>query len=219
MIDGQVRTFNEWTFRWLDATVKPGKLMLLLHGLSGDENSMWVFTRHFPQDYYCASPRAIFPAVDSGYTWRALDLSRQGSLPAAYELKQAVEAVLKFVDGWSNSVPMEAQQFDVMGFSQGAALTYLLALMHPERVGKFAALSGFIPEGAEEFLNPNSFAGKKIFVAHARQDEMVAVEKARSAVRQLSAVGANVTYCETDGGHKVSKDCMRSLDEFLRSNS
>ncbi len=96
-------------------------------------------------------------------------------------------------------------------------MTYLLAILNPKRVEKFAALSGFIPQGAEGMLPPGSFTGKKVFVSHNRQDEMVPVEKARQAVEFLQKAGAQVSFCENEGGHKVSKECMAGLEGFFAS--
>ncbi|NTW12833.1 MAG: hypothetical protein HGA30_05945, partial [Anaerolineales bacterium] len=44
--------FNDWTLRVRPATVKPARLLLLLHGYTGDENSMWVFARDLPHHYW-----------------------------------------------------------------------------------------------------------------------------------------------------------------------
>ncbi len=138
-------------------------------------------------------------------------------LPNASELKPAAEALVGLVNEWCVEKGFRAEQFDLVGFSQGTALSYLLMLLYPGRVRKLAALSGFMPEGTDHMVNQQSLEGKPVFVSHCRQDEMVPVEKAREAVRRLSEVGAKVIYCETDGGHKVSKECMQALEIFLKA--
>ncbi len=127
----------------------------------------------------------------------------------------AADALIGFLDGWSASAGLEVREMDVMGFSQGAALAYVLAGLFPERVGALAALSGFIPSGAEAVLAAGALDGKVAFVAHGRQDDMVPIERARRAAAQLRAAGAQVTFCETDGGHKVSRECLRSMEAFF----
>jgi phospholipase/carboxylesterase len=127
------------------------------------------------------------------------------------------------VDDWSASANVDAAQFTVAGFSQGAALTYTLALLYPERIRTFAALSGFLPAGSEALLRASRgvrldarvLEGKRVFVAHGRQDDMVPVERARSAVALLEASGVEVDYCESDSGHKVGKDCVRGMGSFF----
>ncbi len=72
-----------------------------------------------------------------------------------------------------------------------------------------AALSGFIPEHAEEMLTSKKFSGKSIFITHGRKDELIQVEQARRAAALLTSAGAQVVYCESDAGHKVSVECLK----------
>lgn len=104
---------------------------------------------------------------------------------------------------------------DLMGFSQGAAMTYTVALLYPERVRRLAVLSGFIPEGGEDLVTPQRFSGKAVFITHGRKDEMIPVQRAREAVARLKGCGAQGVYCESDVGHKVSKECIKKLELFF----
>jgi predicted esterase len=61
--------------------------------------------------------------------------------------------------------------------------------------------------------------GKPVFIAHGVQDELVPVEQAREAGKLLDQWGAKVFYCETDGGHKVSKGCLKGMVNFLESDT
>jgi hypothetical protein len=45
---------------------------------------------------------------------------------------------------------------------------------------------------------------------------MIPVEKARRSVTLLEGSGARVTYCESDGGYKVSGDCFKWLRPHYR---
>jgi phospholipase/carboxylesterase len=210
----QPLTFSGWTFRLRPASSSDTRLFLLLHGWKGDENSMWIFARNLPERYTLLAPRALYPDPTGGFTWRKIVPGTWG-FPSLEDLRPAAEALIGFVDEWSASTGLDATQFTVAGFSQGAALTYTLALLFPERVRTFAALSGFLPDGSEHRLAASPLEGKRVFVAHGRADDMVPVERARSAVALLEASGVDVDYCESDSGHKVGKECMRGLEAFF----
>jgi phospholipase/carboxylesterase len=214
MNDPQLLTYNGWTFRWLPARKKPARLLILVHGLTGDENSMWMLVRNFPLTYSILAPRAPYPAQEGGYTWRKGSLDSQG-FPSDNDLIPAANAFLEILDTWQQSNGFGNEPFDLMGFSQGAALAYLLALLHPERVRKMATLSGFIPPGLQTAGSGKGLAGKQIFVAHGRKDELVPVKLAQESVALLTEWGAKVTYCESDAGHKVSRECLQSLEMFF----
>ena len=111
---------------------------------------------------------------------------------------------------------MDALQFDLMGFSQGAAMVNLVAMLYPHRVRKMGVLAGFVPSGLEELISQRPLAGKNIFVAHGTQDNMVPIDRARASIELLEQAGAQVTYCEDEVGHKVSSTCMRALESYLQ---
>ena len=165
VIDAGLHEFHEWIYRFHPATGVPSRLLLLLHGWTGDENSMWVFTRKLPAQVAILAPRGVYIAPEGGYTWREIQPGKKG-FPRVEEFRQSAEALVRFVDEWSSSSGVIADQFDLIGFSQGAALAYSLALLHPERIRAMAALSGFMPPGARELLLRRPLAGKPIFVAH-----------------------------------------------------
>ena len=217
-------TYNGWTMRVRHAAQEPARFLLLLHGWTGDENSMWIFARNFPADMWIAAPRAPHAAEGGGYSWRpphpgtlrpAQD-NVQG-LPSLFDLKPAADSLIRMVDDVSASIGVDATQFDVAGFSQGGALTNILALLYPQRVRKAAVLAGFMPGGVDDLLARRVLAGKQFFVAHGTQDNLVPVERARSSIELLEQAGAQVTFCEAEVGHKVSVECLHGLESFWKN--
>ncbi len=207
-------TFDSWTLRVHPAAETPARLLLLVHGWTGDENSMWVFARNFPPRYYMLAPRAPRAAEDKGYTWRAPRPGTHGA-PTLEDFRPAAEALIRLVDAYAPTVRVDAAQFDVMGFSQGAAVTNALALFYPSRIRKAGVLAGFMPLESESVIAQRPLEGKPFFVAHGTQDELVTVDKARLSIEALERAGARVTYCEAEVGHKVSADCLRALEKFF----
>lgn len=213
--DSQLTQFQGWTLRLRPASEPPARLMLMLHGWTGDENSMWVFGRDLPPNYSLLAPRAPHAARPSGYSWRPYVEGTHGR-PSAEMLRPSAEALICLVDEYSASVGVDASQFDVMGFSQGAAMTNLLSLLYPQRIRRVGVLAGFVPGGLDELAAARPLTGKPFFIAHGTQDELVPIERARQSIALLETAGAQVTYCEAEVGHKVSADCMRALKKFFQ---
>lgn len=215
--DTELISFNNRTLRFkpsLDNAQGPKRFLLLIHGWTGDENSMWVFSKDLPSNYWIVAPRAPHPAQPSGYSWRPPRLETNGR-PSLETLKPAADELISFVDAYSLSVGVDAQQFDVMGFSQGAAMANVLALLYPHRIRKAGILAGFVPSGLEEIIAAQPLKGKPFFVAHGTLDELVPIDRARASIELLEQAGAQITYCEDEVGHKVSANCLRALKEFL----
>lgn len=189
----------------------PIKLLLMLHGWTGDENSMWIFSHRLPKRYLIISPRGIFQTPLSGYGWQ--DNTVKG-WPKAADFQRSIKALLDLVKSLE-SPGINVDQFDLMGFSQGAALANVMTLMYPERIHKLASLSGYLPEGIEYEIGTEPLQGKKLFVAHGRMDETVPIGKARRVVEVMKKGGAEVQYCEEDVGHKLSSGCFRGMGEYF----
>jgi len=207
-------SFNGWTLRVRESFHPQPRLLLMLHGFTGDENSMWVFARDLPPQYWIIAPRAPHPAEPFGYSWRP-PLPGTFGRPSLEQLLPAAGALIRLVDEYQASVKMEAETFDVMGFSQGAAMSNVLAFLYPHRIRKTGILAGFVPGGLDTLVTDRPLQGKAFFVTHGTKDETVPIERARDSMVLLEQAGAKITYCEDDVGHKVSMNCIKGLKKFF----
>jgi phospholipase/carboxylesterase len=212
----------------------PHPVLLLLHGWTGDENVMWIFASRLPDNYLMIAPRGLYKSPLGGYGWHE---HRRQAWPALDEFKPAVDALVELVGVENGASPAVAHTLEelpggqdatyqadysdvsLVGFSQGAALSYAFALHHPQRVRLLAGLAGFMPENAEELIEKRLLEGKQVFVTHGTQDDMVPVEKARRTVELLQRAGSEVTYCEAEAGHKLSAPCFRALEAFFKKHN
>ena len=194
----------------------PSDVFLLLHGWTGDENSMSIFISRLPKDMIIISPRGLFNTPLGGFGWRP---SGSEIWPDINAFNRAIEALNELFDTGKKSFPsylsISFNRLKIVGFSQGAALGYSYALLNPDRVQSLAGLSGFLPSGIDEQLKNEPLLEKAVFIAHGTRDEIVPVERAREAVNKLRVAGANVTYCEDNVGHKLSLTCFQGLEKFF----
>jgi phospholipase/carboxylesterase len=215
-------SFKNWTLRVRESTHRfdnakrepSPRLMLLIHGFTGDENSMWVFGRDMPAQDWIIAPRAPHGGEPGGYSWRPPQFENMDGLSLDL-LEDSAEALIRLVDDYSASVKIDASLFDVVGFSQGGAMSSLLAFLYPQRIRKAGILAGFVPSGLDNLVSRRPLEGKPFFVTHGTKDEMVPIERARASIEILERAGAQVTYCEDNVGHKVSATCLRSLKKFF----
>jgi phospholipase/carboxylesterase len=215
--DTQLISFGDWTLRVRPTQSPSPRLLVLLHGWTGDENSMWTLgvTRRLSAGYWIIAPRAPHAADPGGFSWRMLDPTTFG-FPTYEALAPAADGLIRLIDEYSASVEVDAAQFDVMGFSQGAAMTNVIGILHPHRIRKMGVLAGFVPAGLENVIQQKPLAGKNIFVAHGTQDQMIPIDRARASMAFLKQAGAQITYCEDEVGHKLSANCLRSLESYLQ---
>lgn len=214
----EIITFEGWTIRMRQPSIEKPRILLMLHGITGNEDSMWVFGRKFSTSYLILAPRAPFPAQPSGYSWRDLSkypLHADFGRPSLEMLLPPAEALIKLVEAYSESLKIEAQEIDVAGFSQGAAMVNVLGLVFPNRIRRMAVLAGFVPAGLEEYVSKKSLVGKNILMAHGTRDEMIPLDRARASANLLEQAGANVNFVEDEVGHKLGANGMQALEGYL----
>jgi phospholipase/carboxylesterase len=204
-------SINNWVMRFQQPEGPgPFPVLLMLHGWTGDENSMWIFSSRLLKNALLIAPRGLFSTAGAGYSWHP-EIPRpwpwvNDFLPSVEKLFDQISSV-NFPQGNFSSL-------HIIGFSQGAALAYTMVIMYPERIRTVAGLSGFLPDGAATWLNAGRLSGLPIFIAHGTEDDLVPIERARLSVGKLQNAGANVTYCEDTVGHKLSVKCFHGLEAF-----
>lgn len=207
---------DDWILKVRKPTGVPNpQVVLLLHGWTGDEDSMWVFGSKLPESYLLIAPKAPHPSIHAeygGYSWSS---EKRGEWPSMEDFKPSIEALRGLIKELSSLYQGDFEHLNLVGFSQGAALCYSFALHHAEQVKRVAALSGFFPEGGDALLNGNRLAGMPVFIGHGTHDDIVPVAMAYAAREAMEAAGANVSFCETEVGHKLGADCFKAFQAFM----
>lgn len=164
---------------------KPAALLVALHGMGGDENSMF--------DGYNG---ALKPAVEhNGF----IAVCPKGRDSASMYRGSAEQDVMDVVAEVERDYKIDASRIYLMGHSMGGYGTWSVAMAHPD---VFAAL-GPISGGG----NPAGMA--KIaripeYVVHGDADPTVAVTQSRAMVEAGKKAGAKIVYVEVPGGNHGS---------------
>jgi len=212
--DLEILRIQDWTIRCRQPEGQgPHPVVWLFHGWMGDEDSMWIFASLLPEHFLILAPRAPFPAEDRGYSWYS---ARVKNLPSMEVFSPVIYDLLDLMENWPLASPwVDFDRFWIGGFSQGAALAYAFALRHPKRVQAVAGLAGFLPLKTDSYFQDPAIADLSVYVSHGQEDNLVPIAKAREAVQKFNQAGAEVTFCESDVGHKLSADCFKGLEAFF----
>jgi phospholipase/carboxylesterase len=209
---------DDWIIRYrVPVGGGPHQVVWLLHGWTGDEDSMWIFASRLPEHFLLLAPRGIFTTPIGGFGWHTLK-DKKG-WPHVHDFHPAIDALGLLMDNWPSSAPQaDFSTFRIAGFSQGGALAYSIALLHPSRIIALAGLASFLPDGSAEFLRNSHLQDIPIYISHGINDPLIPVARARQAVQQLDQAGAVVHYCESDVGHKLSADCFKGMEIFFKED-
>ena len=189
------------------------RLLVMVHGYTGDENSMWIFSRAVSSPTHLIAPRALYPLQNGGYSWvKAKDTYETSHVE---DFIHPADVLMKNIDHWIITNTPQVNEIDLMGFSQGAALSYIMGLKFPHRFRKIACLSGYFPEDRESLFSKPVRTETRYFIAHGKNDNIVPARMSREAFDILQRQDILVEYAEDDSGHKLGVENFQALKKFF----
>ena len=193
-------------------------LLLLLHGYGSNEEDLFSFASELPNDSYVISVRAPYDLQPYGHAWYAIHFDAdENKFSDNVQAKQSVELIAAFIDEIVKQYPIDAKNVTLIGFSQGAILSYATALTYPEKVAKVVALSGYFnQEIMPEVIDTKAISHLKFFVSHGSVDQVIPVDWARKAKPALENLGLEVEYQEYPVGHGVAPQNFFDFKNWLQ---
>jgi len=181
-------------------------LLLLLHGYGSNEEDLFSFAPELPDDSYVISVRAPYDLQPYGHAWYAIHFDAdENKFSDNEQAKESVAIIANFIDEIVKKYAIDAKNVTLIGFSQGAILSYATALTYPEKVTKVVALSGYLnQEIIPEVLDTKAISHLKFFISHGSVDQVIPVDWARKAKPALEKLDLEVEYQEYPIGHGVS---------------
>lgn len=192
-------------------------LLLLLHGYGSNEADLFSFAGELPDEYFIISARAPYSLQYGSYAW--YDINFDADQNKFSDNQQAIisrDLIASFIDELIATYPIDSNKVSLFGFSQGAILSYAIALSYPEKIEKVVAMSGYINmEIVEENYLKNNFSNLKVFASHGAVDQVIPVEWARKTPAILEKLGVKISYNEYPIGHGISPQNFYDMKNWL----
>jgi phospholipase/carboxylesterase len=192
-------------------------LVIFLHGYGSNEQDLFGIKDELPKPYTYLSVRAPMVMQEGSYQW----FRKKGE--GAYngetdDLKSSGQVLLDFVAQAAKKYHTEPDKVYLVGFSQGAIMSYEVALRHPEAVGGIAALSGRILPVLRAELKPDEKRQSlAIFIGHGTADKRLPLSDGTEANSLLQSVSLEPEFHAYQGvGHSISAEEMQDLNAWLQ---
>jgi phospholipase/carboxylesterase len=192
-------------------------LLILLHGYGSNEEDLFSFATELPDDCYVISVRAPYDLQPYGHAWYAIHFDAdENKFSDNAQAKESVELIAGFIDEIVKQYAIDTKNVTLIGFSQGAILSYATALTYPEKIAKVVALSGYFNQDIlPEVIDTKAISHLKFFVSHGSVDQVIPVEWARKAKPALENLGLEVAYHEYPIGHGVAPQNFFDFKNWL----
>jgi phospholipase/carboxylesterase len=208
---------TQLTFRDRPAAGPAEGLVVLHHGRGADEGDLLGLADVLDPErrLHVVTPRA--PLTLPGWPGHHWYVVPRVGYPDPDTFHAAHDALAALHDELWQRTGIAADRTVFGGFSMGSVMSYALGLGpgRPAPAG-ILAFSGFVPtvDGWQPELAGREHT--RAFIAHGRNDPVMAIAFARRARDLLEAGGLPVSYHESDAGHHIDPAHVPAAVQWLR---
>jgi phospholipase/carboxylesterase len=203
----------------------PESAVIWLHGLGADGNDFVPIVEQLQLPSHVGI-RFIFPhapvrpiTINQGYQMPAwYDISSQSIVDDDEDeagIKES-SAILKQLCEEQEANGISADNIVIAGFSQGGAIALHCGCRYPRPLAGIMALSTYLPlpDTLSDEISETAI-DTPVFMAHGRQDEVVAYEYGLRSKEQLDENNIDVHWHEYDMGHSVCGEEISHIRQWL----
>lgn len=192
-------------------------LLILLHGYGSNELDLFSFANELPDSLVIVSLRAPYEMGYGGYAWYDINLDSENNKFS--DLNQARESLKKIkttIDYLKTKYSTNPNNTFLLGFSQGAILSYALSFNFPNKIQHVIALSGYLntelmPKENIEKINTD------YYISHGTVDQVIPVDWARKAGPFLDSKELKNEYSEYPVGHGVAPQNFFNFKKWIEN--
>ena len=198
-------------------TSENSPILFLIHGYGSYEGDLFSFAQYLPKNYHIIALRAPIVLAEGSYAWYTITFDEDmNEWSNDEEGIQSRDLIISNIEHHLKRLNSSKKNVDLLGFSQGAILSWSLGMSYPKSINRIMALSGFYnPKLDQE--SSESKADLKCFSSHGIIDPVIPVAHTRIGINNLREKGVSVAYKEYDAPHTISPDNFRDLLQWLQS--
>jgi len=203
---------------------QPDAAVIWLHGLGADGNDFLPIIEQLQLPSHLAI-RFIFPHAPV----RPITINQGYQMPGWYDISslsivdeedeagiRESSAILKLLCEEQEASGISSARIVLAGFSQGGAIALHCGMRYPRPLAGIMALSTYLalPDTLDDEIDEAAI-DTPIFMAHGRQDEVVAYEYGKQCMEQLEAKDIEIRWAEYDMGHSVCPEEIQHIRQWL----
>lgn len=195
-------------------------VLIMLHGYGSDENDLFSFASELPEDLFIISVRAPYQLQPYGNAWYAINFDAdQGKWSDNKQAVKSRDKIAHFIDEVIDAYPIDKNNVNLLGFSQGTILSYAVALSFPEKINNVVALSGYINlDIITKGFQDKNLSNLSFYCSHGSVDQVIPVDWARKTPDVLKKLNIDHVYEEFPVGHGVAPQNFFALKDWLKQN-
>lgn len=198
--------------------VRPTSLLLLLHGVGGNETNLAGLAAGIAPDVLVVLPRGPLTLGAAQHAWFRVAFTADGPQIVADEAEASRQLLVRFIAQLQAAHDIAPARTAIAGFSQGGILSASVGLTAPASVAGFAVLSGrILPELEPQLAPREQLAHMHALIAHGRDDMKLPITWAERADALLQRLGVAHTLRLYPGGHGIDDAMARDFADWAHA--
>lgn len=199
-------------------TKKKAPIIVLLHGYGSNVDDLFSFAPYLPADHTIISFEAPLSLPMGGNAWYEIHFDQNqdkwsDDVQALKAIDQIMDSIAKLADRYH----LDKEDITLLGFSQGAILSWATAFNYSGRIRRIVALSGYI--NSDLIKNPNDTPLFEAYASHGTVDPVIPFDWAKKSIEPVSKQHQNIHFYEFSDGHTVSQENFSKMVAWLESTN
>lgn len=207
----------------LEYKIRPGSgnqkkkpTIFLLHGYGSNMDDLYSFAPYLPISHNIISFQAPLSLGFGSYAWYPIGIDNKGAVTSELDAaKNSVDMIIKNIDLLSERYELDSEDLSILGFSQGAILSWALGFYKPNKIRRIMPISGLLHESVITKNKPTFLA----YASHGIEDNVILIEKAREFIVPISNNNSGIQYKEFNDGHNISQENFSELLKWIEKTN
>ncbi len=198
-------------------------VIIILHGYGGEEQGMMSLAEgDLGAGKAVFSLRAPIITDSKGYCWYQMQFLPDGKFKYDYaDVIKSRNLILDFILKACREFKLDSTNVTLMGFSQGAIMSYELSLYAPHKIKNVVALSGrMLDESRAHTVNEKQMSRLGYFIGHGTEDDVIKVAESEKAAGYLKTKKARVVDLKKyKFKHTITADELADIKKWLSASA
>ena len=179
-------------------------------------DDLYSFAPYLPISHNIISFQAPLSLGFGSYAWYPIGIDNKGAVTSELDAaKNSVDMIIKNIDLLSERYGLDSEDLSILGFSQGAILSWALGFYKPNKIRRIMPISGLLHESVITKNKPTFLA----YASHGIEDNVIPIEKAREFIVPISNNNSGIHYKEFNDGHTISQENFSELLKWIEKTN
>jgi phospholipase/carboxylesterase len=194
------------------------QILILLHGRNAKAETIFSVEGLLDPSYHIISIRGTYPTQNGEFEWfLPYDYDHPAKSVGEAHFIESEDILTEMIRGLMKEKGFSEDRLFLLGFSQGAAISYLISLRGNIEPKGVIPMSGFFPRPILQWNKINT--SSDFLITHGTEDNVLPASESIFAHEFLISKGISSEYYAYKGRHKMTVPLLKYTDNWIKQHT